>query len=881
MFSILCGHGRLQSASWPALAPTPPPGILVLFARLADRKGRGIAVLRLPASRRAGALFWPPKLDSTCAGRAGAPRLPDAREGSSAPAGVSRPAPGSRGGHGGGAGAPAGQADTCRARSKTEPPPFPAAAAGWAGGRPRRAPPPPPPPAAAAAFPARLLRLRRRRRLLSRVRPPGPAMGRRRRPRAPPSRLPLLALALASASALLLASLSLLLAAWPRPADAARTQEILSADDTEAIDPVVLSTSWNSQGKLLHHFAQQGALRQRRQAAGRGKRRSSRASTVLAAHYEVQSTEGRGGSQADGSGTICGWAEAKLNTSSPLRYNSSRGEFTVLKKGLYYLYCQVHFNEDKTNYMKLDVVLGGQLALRCVEEFRPTSSGPQKAELRVCHVSGLVLLRPHETIRLKTIPNVQLKADRYLTYFGLFQVHSVPGPGTRGSHVPSMPLGILWTLRGFITSSSVVHSSVQPGKRSGSCTRIPLIESHGEPLDPSVSCQPKGHKARVSPKVWTVPPSGHVSFVDSIVFQVLLASFLRWALQRCELLRLMLFCHTSCSLALPGRPWGTRARSGCSGDSEGPPFWHRARWKGPGLSWAGGTERDGQSGQGGEGSSAQASLGQKRLLESTYPAFEICRPGRNLCGRVCLAFGLGGGDRKGVSEKEFRGAQNANSSCHSPRTKGQSWAEAGAPPLPLSAGGPLGGWGCPGGGGSRLPALHPLPLPAPGGPARGALPAETRAAGSEAPRRRTAQDPPGKQSVLHLVPVRQSSSGDGDTTEIWWATFLHQGRALELSGQDVIVKHTGLYFVYSQVLFHDHTFTMGQELRRLGPEGQAETLFRCIQSMPAKLELAYNSCYSGGIFHLQKGDRVNLRVPRFNASLILSPHGTFLGLLRL
>ncbi|KAL8177081.1 UNVERIFIED_CONTAM: hypothetical protein K2H54_041735 [Gekko kuhli] len=250
-------------------------------------------------------------------------------------------------------------------------------------------------------------------------------MGRRRRARAPPpARLPLLALALASAAALLLASLSLLLAAWPRPAAAAPPQDIDSAEDAEAMDPVVLSTSWNSQGKLLHHFAQQGALRQRRQAAGRGKqRRSSKGSTVFAAHYEVQPTEGRGGIQADGSGTIRGWGEAKLNTSSPLRYNSSRGEFTVLKRGLYYLYCQVHFNEDKTNYMKLDVVLGGQLALRCVEEFRPTSSGPQKAELRVCHVSGLVLLRPQETIRLQTIPSVQLKADRYLTYFGLFQVH--------------------------------------------------------------------------------------------------------------------------------------------------------------------------------------------------------------------------------------------------------------------------------------------------------------------------------------------------------------------------------------------------------------------------------------------------------------------------
>uniref|UniRef100_A0ACB8EY48 Uncharacterized protein n=2 Tax=Sphaerodactylus townsendi TaxID=933632 RepID=A0ACB8EY48_9SAUR len=255
-------------------------------------------------------------------------------------------------------------------------------------------------------------------------------MGRRRRSREPPSRLPpglvvgLALLLLASASALLLASLSLLLAASPRPAAAAAApQDLLSADDAEEMDPVVLSASWSSQGKLLHHFAQEGALRQRRQATGRGKRRSSKAGTVFAAHYEVHPPEGRGGIQADGSGIIRGWGEAKLNTSSPLRYNSSRGEFTVLKRGLYYLYCQVHFNEDKVNYMKLDVVLGGQLALRCVEEFRPTSSGPQKAELRVCHVSGLVLLRPQETIRLQTIPKVQLKADRYLTYFGLFQVH--------------------------------------------------------------------------------------------------------------------------------------------------------------------------------------------------------------------------------------------------------------------------------------------------------------------------------------------------------------------------------------------------------------------------------------------------------------------------
>uniref|UniRef100_A0A8D0B683 TNF superfamily member 12 n=1 Tax=Salvator merianae TaxID=96440 RepID=A0A8D0B683_SALMN len=256
-------------------------------------------------------------------------------------------------------------------------------------------------------------------------------MRRRRRAREPPARLVLLALALASGSALLLASLSLLLAAWPRSSArqdahhpdnaAAMPQELLPEEDAEGLDPVALSAGWNSQGKFLQHFAQEGLLRQRRHVS-KGKR-PRRPSPVSAAHYEVQPTEGRSGIQADANGTIRGWAEAKLNTTSPLRYDSGRGEFTVVKRGLYYLYCQVHFNEGKTVYMKLDVMLDGELALRCLEQFPPTSSGPQDPELRVCQVSGLLLLRPEESIRIRTIPRVRLKGDRYLTYFGLFQVH--------------------------------------------------------------------------------------------------------------------------------------------------------------------------------------------------------------------------------------------------------------------------------------------------------------------------------------------------------------------------------------------------------------------------------------------------------------------------
>lgn len=40
-------------------------------------------------------------------------------------------------------------------------------------------------------------------------------------------------------------------------------------------------------------------------------------------------------------GTVSGWEEARINSSSPLRYNRQIGEFIVTRAGLYYLYCQV------------------------------------------------------------------------------------------------------------------------------------------------------------------------------------------------------------------------------------------------------------------------------------------------------------------------------------------------------------------------------------------------------------------------------------------------------------------------------------------------------------------------------------------------------------
>lgn len=134
--------------------------------------------------------------------------------------------------------------------------------------------------------------------------------------------------------------------------------------------------------------------------------------------------------------------------------------------------------------------------------------------------------------------------------------------------------------------------------------------------------------------------------------------------------------------------------------------------------------------------------------------------------------------------------------------------------------------------------------------------------------------------MLHLVPVNMTSKEDSDVTELMWQPVLKRGRGLEVQGDVVRVWDAGVYLLYSQVLFHDVTFTMGQVVSREG-QGKQETLFRCIRSMPSNPDWAYNSCYSAGVFHLHQGDILSVTVPRARAKLSLSPHGTFLGFVKL
>ncbi|XP_068960134.1 tumor necrosis factor ligand superfamily member 13 isoform X1 [Petaurus breviceps papuanus] len=136
-----------------------------------------------------------------------------------------------------------------------------------------------------------------------------------------------------------------------------------------------------------------------------------------------------------------------------------------------------------------------------------------------------------------------------------------------------------------------------------------------------------------------------------------------------------------------------------------------------------------------------------------------------------------------------------------------------------------------------------------------------------------------KRSVLHLIPINSTSREDSDVTEIMWEPVLRHGGGLEPQGHVVGVRETGMYLLYSQVLFHDITFTMGQVLYR---EGQGrEILSRCVCSMPSNLHQAYNSCYTAGVFRLYQGDILSFTIPRAGAKLDLTPHGTFLGLVKL
>nr|ABI20564.1 B-cell activating factor [Sus scrofa] len=124
----------------------------------------------------------------------------------------------------------------------------------------------------------------------------------------------------------------------------------------------------------------------------------------------------------------------------------------------------------------------------------------------------------------------------------------------------------------------------------------------------------------------------------------------------------------------------------------------------------------------------------------------------------------------------------------------------------------------------------------------------------------------------------------GAYTFVPWLLSFKRGRALGEKENKTVVKETGYFFIYGQVLYTDNTFAMGHLIQRkkvhvFGDELSLVTLFRCIQNMPETLP--NNSCYSAGIAKLEEGDELQLAIPREDAKISRDGDGTFFGALKL
>ncbi|XP_005668588.1 tumor necrosis factor ligand superfamily member 13B isoform X2 [Sus scrofa] len=130
----------------------------------------------------------------------------------------------------------------------------------------------------------------------------------------------------------------------------------------------------------------------------------------------------------------------------------------------------------------------------------------------------------------------------------------------------------------------------------------------------------------------------------------------------------------------------------------------------------------------------------------------------------------------------------------------------------------------------------------------------------------------------------QDAEETGAYTFVPWLLSFKRGRALEEKENKIVVKETGYFFIYGQVLYTDNTFAMGHLIQRkkvhvFGDELSLVTLFRCIQNMPETLP--NNSCYSAGIAKLEEGDELQLAIPREDAKISRDGDGTFFGALKL
>ncbi|XP_060768227.1 tumor necrosis factor ligand superfamily member 13 isoform X2 [Neoarius graeffei] len=132
-------------------------------------------------------------------------------------------------------------------------------------------------------------------------------------------------------------------------------------------------------------------------------------------------------------------------------------------------------------------------------------------------------------------------------------------------------------------------------------------------------------------------------------------------------------------------------------------------------------------------------------------------------------------------------------------------------------------------------------------------------------------------TFLHLVPLSKHSYDEHDKTVLSWVAGRSHGVGLQVSGDSITVVTKGLYFIYSQVLYKDHTWVMGHVIT-MRLNGVETKLLKCLKSMPSNVSAPRNTCYTAGVHFLESGSVLELSVPRQSAELDISAHATFMGL---